>query len=73
LKLISKELIEKVIEKKKQRFALFRALTCHELPLTNCAFNKSGDKYIDYLKLDLLLEAMIKLAEFGIPNQEKVS
>jgi hypothetical protein len=42
--LIIPELIEKVIEKKKQRFALFRALTCHELPLTNCAFNKSGDK-----------------------------
>lgn len=38
------ELIEKVTEKKRQKFSLFRALTCHELPLTNCAFNKSGDK-----------------------------
>ena len=34
------------MEKKNQEFVHFRTLSCHELPLTNCAFNKSGDKYI---------------------------
>lgn len=38
------KLIDKITEKKNQEFVHFRTLTCHELPLTNCAFNKSGDK-----------------------------
>ena len=25
---------------------MFKSLDCHELYLTNCAFNKSGDKFI---------------------------
>lgn len=27
-------------------FYLFKILRAHILPLTNCAFNKSGDKYV---------------------------
>jgi len=40
------ELIDKVSEKKNQKFKLFKTLECHELSLTNCAFNKNGDKFI---------------------------
>ncbi len=29
-----------------QRFKLFTVLRAHLLPLTNCAFNKAGDKFI---------------------------
>ena len=29
-----------------QRFYLFKILRAHILPLTNCAFNKSGSKFI---------------------------
>jgi dynein assembly factor with WDR repeat domains 1 len=38
------ELIEKQLENQDQKFGLFRELRAHLLPLTNCAFNKSGDK-----------------------------
>jgi len=45
-----KKLIEKLIEKQQenmeQRFGLFKVLRAHLLPLTNCAFNKSGSKFI---------------------------
>ena len=44
-KLIEK-LIEKLQTRKNQRFALYKTLKAHILPLTNCAFNKSGDKVI---------------------------
>jgi dynein assembly factor with WDR repeat domains 1 len=40
------ELIEKQQENQEQKFALFKVLRAHLLPLTNCAFNKSGDKFI---------------------------
>lgn len=40
------ELIEKIESKKSQRFELFKTLKAHILPLTNCAFNKNGDKFI---------------------------
>ncbi len=29
-----------------QNFYLFKILRAHILPLTNCAFNKSGDRFI---------------------------
>jgi len=44
-KLILK-LMEKLQTNKNQRFELFKTLKAHILPLTNCAFNKSGDKFI---------------------------
>lgn len=34
------------MENQEQKFALFKVLRAHLLPLTNCAFNKSGDKFI---------------------------
>ena len=40
------ELIERTECRDDQRFALFKCLPAHILPLTNCAFNKSGDKFI---------------------------
>ena len=38
------ELIEKQELNDTQNFYLFKILRAHILPLTNCAFNKSGDK-----------------------------
>jgi dynein assembly factor with WDR repeat domains 1 len=35
-----------VSEKKNHKFTDYKSLPCHELPLTNCAFNKNGDKFI---------------------------
>ena len=40
------KLIDKIDNKDTQRFYLFKILRAHILPLTNCAFNKSGDKFI---------------------------
>ena len=40
------ELIEKQQENQQQKFALFKVLRAHLLPLTNCAFNKNGDRFI---------------------------
>lgn len=40
------ELIEKQMENQDQKFECFKVLRAHLLPLTNCAFNKSGDKFI---------------------------
>jgi dynein assembly factor with WDR repeat domains 1 len=40
------ELIEVVTEKKDLKFEHYKTLKCHELPLTNCSFNKNGDKFI---------------------------
>lgn len=34
------------MENQEQKFKLFKVLRAHLLPLTNCAFNKSGDKFI---------------------------
>ena len=34
------------MENQEQRFKLFTVLRAHLLPLTNCAFNKAGDKFI---------------------------
>lgn len=44
-KLIYK-LIEKMESHENQSFYLFKILRAHILPLTNCAFNKSGDRFI---------------------------
>ena len=40
------ELIEKLGSNETSDFFLFKILRAHILPLTNCAFNKSGDKFI---------------------------
>lgn len=40
------ELIEKLESNETTDFFLFKILRAHILPLTNCAFNKSGDKFI---------------------------
>ena len=40
------ELIEKQEANDKEDFYLYKILRAHILPLTNCAFNKSGDKYV---------------------------
>mmetsp|Transcript_3018 Transcript_3018/g.3510 ORF Transcript_3018/g.3510 Transcript_3018/m.3510 type:complete len:171 (-) Transcript_3018:38-550(-) len=40
------KLIDKIDNKDSQRFYLFKILRAHILPLTNCAFNKSGSKFI---------------------------
>ena len=42
----STELIEKLESNESSDFFLFKILRAHILPLTNCAFNKSGDKFI---------------------------
>ena len=38
------ELIDKLEDNSDQSFYLFKILRAHILPLTNCAFNKSGDR-----------------------------
>jgi dynein assembly factor with WDR repeat domains 1 len=40
------KLIEKIGSNETSEFFLFKILRAHILPLTNCAFNKSGDKFI---------------------------
>ena len=40
------KLIEKLETNENNDFFLFKILRAHILPLTNCAFNKSGDKFI---------------------------
>ena len=40
------KLIEKLESNEAQNFYLFKILRAHILPLTNCAFNKSGDRFI---------------------------
>ncbi|CAN0433737.1 unnamed protein product, partial [Ectocarpus sp. 12 AP-2014] len=40
------KLIEKLETNECDDFYLFKILRAHILPLTNCAFNKSGDKFI---------------------------
>lgn len=44
-KMITK-LIEKGADQSSQRFTLYKILRGHQLPLTSCAFNKSGSKVI---------------------------
>ena len=39
-------MIEKLESNESSDFFLFKILRAHILPLTNCAFNKSGDKFI---------------------------
>ena len=46
LKKLIEKLIEKQLENQEQRFGLFKVLRAHLLPLTNCAFNKSGSRFI---------------------------
>eukprot|EP00971_Amphidinium_carterae_P088723 1755644-Amphidinium_carterae.1 len=38
--------IHMVLWEESQRFYLFKILRAHILPLTNCAFNKSGSKFV---------------------------
>eukprot|EP00694_Reclinomonas_americana_P004625 EC792621.1.p2 GENE.EC792621.1~~EC792621.1.p2 ORF type:complete len:149 (+),score=43.95 EC792621.1:136-582(+) len=40
------ELVEKMRSDPTQKFYLFKILRAHVLPLTNCAFNKMGDRFI---------------------------
>lgn len=40
------KLVEKQIDTDPRDFHLFKILRAHILPLTNCAFNKGGDKFI---------------------------
>ena len=40
------KLIDKLAAQPRYEFSLFKVLRAHILPLTNCAFNKSGDKFI---------------------------
>ncbi|RYY85913.1 hypothetical protein EON63_06710 [archaeon] len=40
------KLIERLESNDASDFFLFKILRAHILPLTNCAFNKSGDKFI---------------------------
>jgi WD40 repeat protein len=46
MRISSTELIEKLESNESSDFFLFKILRAHILPLTNCAFNKSGDKFI---------------------------
>lgn len=46
LSILCLELIEKLDANDSNDFFLFKILRAHILPLTNCAFNKSGDKFI---------------------------
>ena len=39
-------MIQTISDNTFKKFNLRKTLTCHELPLTNCAFNKNGDKFI---------------------------
>lgn len=43
---LTSELIEKIEGNETSDYFLFKILRAHILPLTNCAFNKSGDKFI---------------------------
>jgi dynein assembly factor with WDR repeat domains 1 len=52
------KLIEKLESNESNDFYLFKILRAHILPLTNCAFSKSGDKFITGA-------AMIALAKCG--------
>jgi dynein assembly factor with WDR repeat domains 1 len=38
--------MEKLSENREQKFSLFKVLKAHVLPLTNCCFNKNGDKFL---------------------------
>lgn len=46
LKGLLQKLVAKMCEQQHSAFTLFKVLRAHVLPLTNCAFNKSGDKFI---------------------------
>ena len=49
------ELQEKLDSNESNDFFLFKILRAHILPLTNCAFNKSGDKFITGSFVHLIL------------------
>jgi dynein assembly factor with WDR repeat domains 1 len=46
LRKIIYKLLEKLENKDTQRYYEYKVLRAHILPLTNCAFNKSGSKFI---------------------------
>ena len=41
-----RKLLEKQSENEGREYGLFKVLRAHILPLTNCAFNKGGDRFI---------------------------
>ena len=72
--LILLELKEKAMSIEHSRFRPFRTLEAHVLPLTNCAFNKSGDRYVVFIithYLASLQVAMIGHVGYGIQTQEE--
>lgn len=46
LKRLVSRLVEKLSTNDSQSFSLHKILRAHILPLTNCAFNKTGDKCV---------------------------
>ena len=46
LRQLVERLVLKMQETQHHSFSLFKVLRAHILPLTNCAFNKSGDRFI---------------------------
>ena len=46
-----------------------KTLKAHVLPLTNCSFNKNGDKYL-IKNIGLLQAATIEPVKYGIHNLE---
>ena len=46
LEKVIQKLISVVSQRPKYNYKLKNTLKCHELPLTNCAFNKNGSKFI---------------------------
>jgi dynein assembly factor with WDR repeat domains 1 len=46
LEKVIQKLIDITSEKPRQKYTLKNTLKCHELPLTNCAFNKNGSRFI---------------------------
>ena len=59
----------KLEEKKHQEFKPFKTLKAHVLPLTNCCFNKNGDKY-EYPHVGSSQAVTIEPAKSGTHNQE---
>lgn len=46
LRIILTRLRERTVNRKYRAFKLFKELGAHKFPLTDCAFNKSGEKFI---------------------------
>ncbi|GFH05723.1 WD_REPEATS_REGION domain-containing protein, partial [Haematococcus lacustris] len=46
LRQLINRLLDKMAEEQHHSYSLFKVLRAHILPLTNCAFNKAGDRFI---------------------------